>query len=44
LNEATRRAIRKFEADRKLKQTGRISGELLAKLAGLASDALQASR
>jgi peptidoglycan hydrolase-like protein with peptidoglycan-binding domain len=44
LNEAMRRAIRKFEADRKLKQTGRISGELLAKLAGLASDALQASR
>lgn len=44
LNEATRRAIRKFELDRKLKQTGRISGELLAKLAGLAGDALQASR
>lgn len=44
LNEATRRAIRKFEGDRKLKETGRISGELLAKLASLASDALQASR
>lgn len=44
LNETLRRAIRKFEADRKLKPTGRISGELLAKLAGLASDALQASR
>jgi peptidoglycan hydrolase-like protein with peptidoglycan-binding domain len=44
LNDATRRAIRKFETDRKLKQTGRISGELLAKLASLASDALQASR
>lgn len=44
LNDATRRAIRKFETDRKLKQTGRISGELLAKLASLAGDALQASR
>jgi peptidoglycan hydrolase-like protein with peptidoglycan-binding domain len=44
LNDATRRAIRKFEADRKLKQTGRISGELLAKLASLAGDALQAAR
>lgn len=41
LNESTRRAIRKFELDRKLKETGRISGELLAKLASLASDALQ---
>jgi peptidoglycan hydrolase-like protein with peptidoglycan-binding domain len=44
LNEQTRRAIRKFEIDRKLKETGRISGELLAKLASLAGDALQASR
>jgi peptidoglycan hydrolase-like protein with peptidoglycan-binding domain len=44
LNEQTRRAIRKFEIDRKLKETGRISGELLAKLAGIAGDALQASR
>mgnify|MGYP000193817800 CR=1 FL=1 len=44
LNDATIRAIRKFERDRKLKETGRISGELLAKLASLASDALQASR
>ncbi|MGE0024722.1 MAG: peptidoglycan-binding protein [Hyphomicrobium sp.] len=44
LNEATRRAIRKFELDRKLKETGRISGELLAKLGSLAGDALQASR
>lgn len=44
LNDQTRRAIRKFEIDRKLKETGRISGELLAKLAGLAGDALQASR
>jgi peptidoglycan hydrolase-like protein with peptidoglycan-binding domain len=44
LNDATRRAIRKFERDRKLKESGRISGELLAKLAGLASEALQASR
>lgn len=41
LNDGTRRAIRKFELDRKLKETGRISGELLAKLANLASDALQ---
>jgi peptidoglycan hydrolase-like protein with peptidoglycan-binding domain len=40
LNDPTRRAIRKFEADRKQKETGRISGELLAKLASLASDAL----
>lgn len=44
LNEATRRAIRKFEQDRKLKETGRISGELLAKLATVAGDALQAGR
>jgi peptidoglycan hydrolase-like protein with peptidoglycan-binding domain len=44
LNDATRRAIRKFELDRKLDETGRISGELLAKLASLAGDALQASR
>jgi len=44
LNEATRRAIRKFELDRKLKETGRISGELLAKLASVAGDALQGSR
>jgi peptidoglycan hydrolase-like protein with peptidoglycan-binding domain len=43
LNEATRRAIRKFERDRKLGETGRISGELLAKLANLASDALRTS-
>lgn len=43
LNAATIRAIRKFEADRKLKQTGRISGELLARLASVAGDALQAS-
>lgn len=42
LNEATRRAIRKFEQDRKLKESGRISGELLARLAGLANDALYA--
>lgn len=42
LNEPTRRAIRKFEQDRKLKETGRISGELLAKLASLANDALYA--
>lgn len=42
LNEATRRAIRKFEQDRKLKESGRISGELLAKLAGLANEALYA--
>lgn len=44
LNDATRRAIRKFETDRKLKQTGRVSGELLAKLASVAGDALQTSR
>lgn len=43
LNDSTRRAIRKFELDRKLKETGRISGELLAKLASLAGDALQTS-
>lgn len=43
LNDSTRRAIRKFEQDRKLKETGRISGELIAKLASLASDAMQAS-
>lgn len=41
LNDTTRRAIRKFEVDRKLKETGRISGELLAKLTSLASDALR---
>jgi peptidoglycan hydrolase-like protein with peptidoglycan-binding domain len=41
LNDATRRAIRKFELDRKLKETGRISGELLAKLASVAGDALR---
>lgn len=40
LNDQTRRAIRKFEIDRKLDETGRISGELLSKLAGLASEAL----
>lgn len=44
LNEATRRAIRRFELDRKLKETGRISGELLAKLASLAGEALQAGK
>jgi peptidoglycan hydrolase-like protein with peptidoglycan-binding domain len=43
LNDATRRAIRKFEKDRKLGETGRISGELLAKLANLAGDALRTS-
>jgi peptidoglycan hydrolase-like protein with peptidoglycan-binding domain len=43
LNDSTRRAIRKFELDRKLKETGRISGELVAKLASLASDALQSA-
>jgi len=41
LNDSTRRAIRKFEKDRKLSETGRVSGELLAKLATLASDALR---
>jgi peptidoglycan hydrolase-like protein with peptidoglycan-binding domain len=41
LNDATRRAIRKFERDRKLGETGRISGELLAKLATLAGDSLR---
>jgi peptidoglycan hydrolase-like protein with peptidoglycan-binding domain len=44
LNDATRRAIRKFEQDRKLKETGRISGELLARLATVAGEALQAGR
>ncbi|WP_072392116.1 peptidoglycan-binding domain-containing protein [Hyphomicrobium sp. CS1GBMeth3] len=44
LNEQTRRAIRKFERDRKLKETGRISGELLARLATVAGDALQDAR
>lgn len=44
LNDATRRAIRKFELDRKLNETGRISGELLAKLASLASDALRTAQ
>ncbi len=44
LNEATRRAIRKFELDRKLKETGRISGELLAKLASAAGDALRTAQ
>ncbi|MDQ8697266.1 peptidoglycan-binding domain-containing protein [Hyphomicrobium sp. LHD-15] len=43
LNDATRRAIRKFERDRKLSETGRISGELLAKLATLAGDSLRTS-
>lgn len=43
LNEQTRRAIRKFELDRKLNETGRISGELLTKLASLAGEALQAA-
>lgn len=44
LNDATRRAIRKFELDRKLKETGRISGELLAKLASVAGDALRTAQ
>lgn len=44
LNDQTRRAIRKFERDRKLKETGRISGELLARLATVAGDALQGAR
>lgn len=43
LNDATRRAIRKFERDRKLSESGRISGELLAKLATLAGDSLRTS-
>lgn len=41
LNAETRRAIRRFETDRKLSETGRISGELLAKLAGVAGEALR---
>lgn len=41
LNEETRRAIRKFETERNLRETGRISGELLARLATLAGDALR---
>jgi peptidoglycan hydrolase-like protein with peptidoglycan-binding domain len=41
LNAETIRAIRRFEADRKLSETGRISGELLAKLASVAGDALR---
>lgn len=44
LNDATVRAIRKFELDRKLKETGRISGELLAKLASAAGDALRTAQ
>jgi hypothetical protein len=44
LNDQTRRAIRKFEVDRKMSETGRISGELLAKLATLAGDALRATQ
>lgn len=43
LNEQTRRAIRRFEVERRLKETGRISGELVAKLASLAGEALQAA-
>lgn len=41
LNDETRRAIRKFETERSLRETGRISGELLARLATLAGDALR---
>ena len=41
LNDETRRAIRKFETERNLRETGRISGELLARLATLAGDALR---
>lgn len=41
LNDETRRAIRKFETERNLRETGRISGELLARLAMLAGDALR---
>lgn len=41
LNDDTRRAIRKFETERNLRETGRISGELLARLATLAGDALR---
>ncbi len=44
LNDPTRRAIRKFEQDRKLKDTGRISGELLARLASLAGDVLKTAQ
>ncbi len=41
LNDETRRAIRKFETERNLRETGRISGELLARLATLAGEALR---
>lgn len=41
LNDETRRAIRKFETERDLRETGRISGELLARLATVAGDALR---
>lgn len=44
LNDETRRAIRKFETERNLRETGRISGELLARLATLAGDALRTER
>jgi hypothetical protein len=36
LSEETIRAIRKFESAQGMKETGRISGPLAAKLAGLA--------
>jgi len=44
LNDETRRAIRRFEADRKLGETGRVSGELIAKLASIAGDALRTAQ
>jgi peptidoglycan hydrolase-like protein with peptidoglycan-binding domain len=44
LNDETRRAIRRFEADRKLAETGRISGELIAKLASIAGEALRTAQ
>jgi peptidoglycan hydrolase-like protein with peptidoglycan-binding domain len=44
LNDETRRAIRRFEADRKLAETGRISGELIAKLAAVAGEALRTAQ
>lgn len=44
LNDETRRAIRRFEVERRLKETGRISGELLAKLGSLAGEALRTAQ
>jgi peptidoglycan hydrolase-like protein with peptidoglycan-binding domain len=44
LGEETRRAIREFEADQKLPETGRVSGALLARLAQQAAGSVRAAQ